>query len=285
MHQKITSLLIIDPQYDFYDVPQNEQFTVNSDLEQQTISPALPVPHSWEDANRLATFIHNQQSHINNIVVTLDSHHEYDIAHSIYWQNKQGEHPAPFTLISHQDIVEGIWQPTELKMLNHVLGYTQSLEQTGKYCLIIWPTHCVIDSVGHSIVAPIEAAINAWEIQTAIHHQIISKGENPHTEHYGGCEAEYPFIDDAKTQFDPQLVDLVKSSDHVFISGQALSHCVASTVEQIVAKLSPNDINKLTVLIDTTSPVAGFEQQAKTFIDNMTNLGVKMTTTTDVIIG
>ncbi|PSU85936.1 hypothetical protein C0W42_21050 [Photobacterium kishitanii] len=280
MRQKMTSLLIIDPQYDFYDVPLNEQLTLDS--KQNTISPSLPVPNSWEDAKMLAAFINKQQNHINNIVVTLDSHHEYDIAHSIYWKNKRGEHPTPFTLISHQDIVDDIWQPTKREQLSHVLKYTQSLEKSGKYNLIIWPTHCVIGSVGHSIVSPIHAAINAWEIHTAIQHSVISKGENPHTEHYGGCEAEYPLQDDIKTQFDPQLIELVKSSDQVFISGQALSHCVASTVEQIVKKLSPDDINKLAILIDTTSPVAGFEQQAKTFTENMVNLGINIIKTAEV---
>ncbi|OBU21441.1 hypothetical protein CTM88_16790 [Photobacterium aquimaris] len=279
MHQTITSLLIIDPQYDFYDVPLHEQLNVAT----QTISPALPVPHSWEDAQRLARFIHNQQTSINNIVVTLDSHHEYDIAHAIYWQNKLGQHPAPFTLISYQDIVDGLWQPTDLKQLNHVLEYTQSLEQTGKYSLIIWPTHCVIDSVGHTVVAPIQTAIENWEKQKNISRHTISKGENPHTEHYGGCEAEYPLHDDIKTQFDPQLATLVVQSDRVFISGQALSHCVASTVEQMIDKLPRDDIRKLTILIDTTSAVAGFEKQAQAFVERMLALGVNIANTTDVI--
>ncbi|OBU15416.1 hypothetical protein [Photobacterium aquimaris] len=278
MHQTITSLLIIDPQYDFYDVPLHEQLNVAA----QTISPALPVPHSWEDAQRLARFIHNQQTSINNIVVTLDSHHEYDIAHSIYWQNKLCQHPAPFTLISYQDIVDGLWQPTDLEQLNHVLEYTQSLEQTGKYSLIIWPTHCVIDSVGHTVVAPIQTAIDNWEKQKNISSHTISKGENPHTEHYGGCEAEYPLHDDIKTQFDPQLTALVVQSDRVFISGQALSHCVASTVEQMIDKLPRDDIRKLTLLIDTTSPVAGFEKQAQAFVERMLALGVNIANTTDV---
>ncbi|WP_256384442.1 hypothetical protein [Photobacterium toruni] len=281
MPQTITSLLIIDPQYDFYDVPLHEQLTL--DAHSTTISPSLPVPHSWEDAQQLATFINKQRNNINTIVVTLDSHHEYDIAHALYWQNKHGQHPAPFTLISHQNIIDGLWQPTNLALLDHVLKYTQSLEQTGKYSLIIWPTHCVIDSIGHTIVAPIQAAIDAWEKQTALLQRTLSKGENPHTEHYGGCEAEYPLHDDIKTQFDPQLTTLVLQSDRVFISGQALSHCVASTVEQMVDKLSPANINKLTILIDTTSPVAGFEQQAQAFIERMVTLGVNIANTTDII--
>ncbi|WP_318404595.1 cysteine hydrolase family protein [Photobacterium leiognathi] len=282
MRQPMTSLLIIDPQYDFYDVPVNEQFTLDSEHQEKTIAPALPVPGAWNDAQRLASFIENQQQHIHSIVVTLDSHNEYDIAHAVYWQNKSGEHPAPFTLISHQDIVNGIWRPTKPELLEHVLAYTQSLEKAGKYSLIIWPTHCVIGTAGHNIIAPIQAAIQRWEQQTNKQHISISKGENPHTEHYGGCEAEYPLADDKNTQFDPQLVELVKQNDHVFISGQALSHCVASTVEQVVEKLSSEDIKKLTILIDTTSPVAGFEQQAEAFIDKMSQIGVNILTSSNL---
>ncbi|PSV18392.1 hypothetical protein C0W44_19185 [Photobacterium leiognathi subsp. mandapamensis] len=283
MRQPMTSLLIIDPQYDFYDVPVNEQFTLGSEQPEKTIAPALPVPGAWNDAQRLANFIKKHQQHINSIVVTLDSHNEYDIAHGIYWQNQAGEHPAPFTLISHQDIVDDVWQPTKPELRDHVLAYTQSLEQAGKYSLIIWPTHCVMGTAGHNIVEPIQTAIQSWERQTNTQHISISKGENPHTEHYGGCEAEYPLADDKNTQFDPQLVELVKQNDHVLISGQALSHCVASTVEQMVEKLTQDEFRKLTLLVDTTSPVAGFEQQAKAFIEKMARLGVHITKTEDVV--
>ncbi|KPA52141.1 hypothetical protein VT25_10805 [Photobacterium leiognathi subsp. mandapamensis] len=283
MRLPMTSLLIIDPQYDFYDVPVNEQFTLGSEQPEKTIAPALPVLGAWNDAQRLANFIKKHQQHINSIVVTLDSHNEYDIAHGIYWQNQAGEHPAPFTLISHQDIVDDVWQPTKPELRDHVLAYTQSLEQAGKYSLIIWPTHCVMGTAGHNIVEPIQTAIQSWEQQTNTQHISVSKGENPHTEHYGGCEAEYPLADDKNTQFDPQLVELVKQNDHVLISGQALSHCVASTVEQMVEKLTQDEIKKLTLLVDTTSPVAGFEQQAEAFIEKMARLGVHITKTEDVV--
>lgn len=283
MRLPMTSLLIIDPQYDFYDVPVNEQFTFGSEQPEKTIAPALPVPGAWNDAQRLANFIEKQQQHIHSIVVTLDSHNEYDIAHGIYWQNQAGEHPAPFTLISHQDIVDDVWQPTKPQLRDHVLAYSQSLEQAGKYSLIIWPTHCVMGTAGHNIVEPIQTAIQSWEQQTNTQHISVSKGENPHTEHYGGCEAEYPLADDKNTQFDPQLVELVKQNDHVLISGQALSHCVASTVEQMVEKLTQDEIKKLTLLVDTTSPVAGFEQQAEAFIEKMARLGVHITKTEDVV--
>ncbi|WP_232568411.1 hypothetical protein [Photobacterium iliopiscarium] len=53
----------------------------------------------------------------------------------------------------------------------------------------------------------------------------------------------------------------------------------------MVDKLPLTDIHKLTLLIDTTSPVAGFEQQAKVFIEKMAILGISIANTTDIMAG
>lgn len=47
--------------------------------------------------------------------VTLDSHHRTHIAHSASWNSKadgSGESPSPFTLITHDDVMNGRWFPT-----------------------------------------------------------------------------------------------------------------------------------------------------------------------------
>jgi len=52
---------------------------------------------------------------IEDIYVTLDSHHREHIAHAKSWNTKAdgtGSFPTPFTLISHADVVEGRWFPT-----------------------------------------------------------------------------------------------------------------------------------------------------------------------------
>lgn len=52
---------------------------------------------------------------ISDIFVTLDSHNREHIAHSKSWNSKPdgtGDFPAPFTQISHADIVSGKWFPT-----------------------------------------------------------------------------------------------------------------------------------------------------------------------------
>jgi nicotinamidase/pyrazinamidase len=277
------ALLPIDPQYDFHDIPEDRQVITGYDENNNPIrvAPALPVPGSWEDAQRLGAFIEKFMMNISKIVVTLDSHQRYDIAHPLYWKDKNGNAPTPFTPISNQEIKDGTWTPVNSSLLQHALDYTATLEAEGKYALFIWPPHCLVGEPGHNIVQPVMEAIAKWEEKRFTRYMPLAKGHNPHTEHYGGCEAEYPMPNDPSTRLNKQFINSIESNDLILITGQALSHCVASTVRQIADNFSDENIKKLVLLVDTTSSVSGFEQQGKDFIDEMVARGMRIAKTTD----
>ena len=277
------ALLPIDPQYDFHDVPLDRQVIIGYDENKKPIrvAPALPVPGSWEDALRLAAFINKFEMNISKIVVTLDTHQRYDIAHPLYWKDKNGNAPAPHTPISNQDIKDGLWAPTNPALMQHVLDYTEALEAESKYALYIWPPHCLVGEPGHNIIHPVMQAIAQWEEKRFARYMPLSKGHNPHTEHYGGCEAEFPMPNDPTTRLNKTFVNNIESNDLILITGQALSHCVASTVRQIADNFSDENIKKLVLLVDTTSSVPGFEQQGLDFIDEMVARGMRIAKTTD----
>jgi nicotinamidase-related amidase len=75
-----------------------------------------------------------------------------------------------------------------------------------------------------------------------------------------------------------------KKHDLNFISGQALSHCYASTARQIISNMDSEDFCKLVILIDTTSPVPNFEKDANYFISEIKGLGIKILKTADVFL-
>lgn len=278
------AMIAIDPQYDFHDVPESHQVITgyNTDGTPMRVSPALPVPGAWEDAKRLGAFITNFKNHISKIVVTLDTHQRFDIAHPLYWRNAMGEQPSPFTMISHQDIKDRVWHPVHEEFYQHALEYTEALEASGKYQLIIWPPHCLVGEPGHNIIEPVRAAIADWEQSRVTRYMPLSKGHNPHTEHYGGCEAEYPMPNDPTTRLNKKFISSIEDNDINFITGQALSHCVASTVRQIADNFDEENIKKLVLLVDTTSPVSGFEKQGQAFIDEMVARGMRIVKTSDV---
>jgi nicotinamidase-related amidase len=138
------SLLIIDPQKDFHP------------------GGSLAVPGSDEDAERIAKFIEDNVDSLDEIVVTLDSHHTTHIAHMAFWRDANGASPNPFTLITNADVKEGKWLPRDSQHNDWALEYTSKLDAAGKFTLCIWPDHCLIGSPGHNIVDCIFAALMVW---------------------------------------------------------------------------------------------------------------------------
>lgn len=281
---KNIELLGIDTQYDFCDVP--DQFKArNVDFEtgkEVLINPALPVTGAWEDSIRLAQFIKKAGHLINRITITLDTHQQYDIAHPLFWKDPTGAHPNPFTLITSQEIKDGVWIPMDKNMKDYAIEYTEALEKGGFYQLFIWPPHCLVGTVGHNVISPIMEQLKEWENKYISRVNYVTKGHNPYTEHYGGFQAEYPLHNDPTTQMNTKLIERFEKADIILLTGQALSHCVASTVRQLANNFGEQNIHKLVLLVDTTSSVTGFEKNGTDFIAEMNARGMKVMKTTDI---
>ncbi len=260
-------LLIIDPQVDFCD-PQKG---------------ALYVGGAEKDIERLARMIRRIAPKLDDIHVTLDSHHLVDIAHPIFWRDSQGKHPAPFTLIGVSEVETGRWTTTQPGMYARALEYVKALEQSGRYALCIWPPHCLIGSEGHAVVPELFAALTEWEQRFAL-VDYVTKGSNIYTEHYSAVQAEVPDPTDPSTQINTALIQTLMKADVIAVAGEAGSHCLANTVRDIEHNFGSDAfVSKLVLLTDATSPVTGFEALQTDFVRDMTARGMQMSTTTDFL--
>lgn len=250
---KKTDLLLIDVQNDFCD-PRGSLF----------------VHGAPEDSRRLADFIRKNSSKINNIYITLDSHHNVDIAHPIYWIDEKGNHPGPFTVISMEDTLSGKWKTTREVDRNHGEQYVKTLKEKGKYALCIWPPHCLIGSWGTQIQEDVFQALSEWEMENVSLVHKIYKGDNPSTEHYGAFEAEVPLDDDESTQLQSDIIEKLNKADRIFVAGQALDFCVANSVRQL-SGLS----EKLVLLEDCCSSVDPTSGLSDKFLLEMGKKGMK----------
>ncbi|MDI6976609.1 isochorismatase family protein [Serratia sp. Se-RSBMAAmG] len=258
-------LLVIDPQNDFCDIP--------SELTNGHAS-ALPVPGSHDDMVRLAKWLDARNGSIDEIYVTLDSHNVIDIAHKYWWKNNAGEHPAPFTLISVEDVENGVWMPVDASHLDYAKSYVASLEAANKYKLIIWPEHCLIGTWGHNVHNTLAEALSAWSKKTGKIVNYVFKGMNPFTEHYSAIKAEV-VLDDAHTHENTALLDNLKSATTLYVAGEALSHCVSSTVFDIVDYFDREQVKTEIVLFeDCSSPVGGFEEATVAIKEKMASKNV-----------
>lgn len=256
-------LLVIDPQYDFCDP-----------------SGALSVPGADADTQRVAAMILRLNRRLDDIHCTLDMHHKVDVAHPIFWKDASGKSPDPFTIISADDILNGLWTPREVSLTRRMIEYVKALESDGKYPLCIWPEHCLIGHRGSNVMPELMDAFLRWEEQFAM-VDYVAKGSNIYTEHYSAVQAEVPDPTDPSTQINIGLIRTLMEADIIAIAGEAGSHCLANTVRDIANGLDEDSIKKLVLLTDATSPVPGFEHLQESFINEMTGRGMQLSTTVD----
>ena len=268
------ALLIIDPQNDFHD------------------GGSLAVPGSVEDASRIADFIDRKGDAISNIYVTMDSHHVLHIAHRRFWKKGNTSeimHPDPFTPISNESIKKGDWEPVDTSLRDYALQYTDKLEASGKFGLLIWPEHCLIGSPGHNVFDRIQTAIHHWEHKTGRIPEYIHKGTNCLTEMYSIFKAEVPVEDDPSTSMNVDLVKKLTEHDDIVVMGQALSHCVNYSVRDLVEYLLSNgkdggieQVKRISLLQDCASSVPGFDEAGQEFLKYCKEEGVNVIDSVDM---
>lgn len=274
-HAGRSVLLLIDPQNDFCDLPAAASGSGAG-------TPALPVAGADADMRRVADLIERGGAGLDDIVITLDSHHRVDIAHPTFWRTGDGGAVAPFTAITAAQVRAAAFVPADATVLPRVLAYLDALEAQGRYSLMVWPVHCEIGSWGHNVHSAVRTAYNQWEDRRLRQVLKVTKGDNPWTEHYSALQAEVPDADDAATWLNRSLLARLDAFDTIWIAGEASSHCVKATVEHLAdhlpSLLPSGRLEKLVLLTDGMSPVGGFEAQAADFIARMRQRGARTAT-------
>lgn len=223
-----------------------------------------------EDNQRLCEFIYRNLGAITQIVATLDTHQALQIFHSIFLVDEKGEHPAPLTLISYEDVAEGRWRfnPNMASSLGlspeegqaHLLHYTRQLKERRKYDLTIWPYHAMLGGIGHALVSALEEAFFFHTIARNVQADLVLKGQLPLVESYSAIGPEV--LEDVHgkplAQKNAKFMQMVVDFDAVIIAGQAKSHCVAWTIDDLLGEIQEHDprlAQKVYLLEDCTSPV------------------------------
>lgn len=292
-----THLITIDPQNDFCHAgdPKEADRLAKSHIPESQwpvgVKPgALFVGGADQDMKRLADFVARNQSRIAEIHCTVDSHQIIHIAHPIFWVDSKGNNPSPFTLITKEDVKNGVWRTYNPRWQAQGLNYVEALakdtpDHPKRYDLCIWPEHCLIGTWGHSLVPAVAQAFGDWERKTFNRVDYVAKGSNLFTEHYSGVMADVPDDTDDSTKLNVKLIGLLAEPDvdEILITGEALSHCVANTIRDIANNFGDDNIKKFTLLKDTTSPVGVGDgpQKAQDFMKEMLGRGMKQTTTKD----
>lgn len=229
----------------------------------------LPVIGAVEDCVRTAEFIYRNLNTITTIHLTMDTHRLMQIFHAFWWVDADGNHPAPMTIIEESDVKSGKWKvnPGVAACINNGdytamqaqgLDYTHKL--AGRYPLIIWPYHAMLGSVGHCIVPLVYEAAHFHQVARSWQTNFEIKGGNPYVENYSVLRPEVLTgpSGEAIGAMNARFFDALVSHDYVIIAGQAKSHCVAWTINDMldeIMKRDPDLVRKVFLAEDLTSSV------------------------------
>lgn len=177
----------------------------------------------------------------------------------------------------------GRWRP--LHEPEWSLYYVAQLEREAKKQLTIWPYHVLIGSTGHALDPELWCAVFWHALARRTQPLWLSKGSVSLTEHYSILQPEVPTPDQPDGETNQSFLDILAAADRVIIAGEAESHCVLETVEDLVEAFGdqPDQLAKVLFLRDCTSPVlhpqvdfhaiaqarfAHFAEQGVRFIDS-----------------
>jgi nicotinamidase-related amidase len=223
-----------------------------------------------EDNGRLCEFIYRNLGTITQITLTLDTHKAMQVFHAIFFVDKDGNHPAPYTDIQASELRDGKWKfnPALAAQFNlapeygqqMMIHYAEELKKSGKYALTIWPYHAMLGGIGHALVASVEEAVFFHTVARLANPDLVIKGETPFTENYSviGPEVLTGPMDESLGTHDQRFVQQLQEVDRLIIAGQAKSHCVAWTVSDLLDDImlaDPQLAQKVYLLEDCTSPV------------------------------
>jgi nicotinamidase-related amidase len=224
-----------------------------------------------DDSRRIAELIYKNLGAITDITTTMDTHFAYQIFFPSFWLDAGDQPLTAHRVITADEIAAGSVRPNPAMakwmcggnyawLCKQVRFYVEQLAAAGKYQLYLWPPHCLLGSDGHALAGAVHAARMFHAFARGAQSWVEVKGGNPLTENYSVLRPEVLARWDGAplAQRNTQFVKTLLGADAVVIAGQAASHCVKSTIDDLLDEIVAFDAalaKKVYVVTDCMSAV------------------------------
>ena len=262
-----------------------------------------------DDSRRIAELIYRNLGAFTEITATMDTHLAYQIFFPSSWLDSAGAPLTAHRVITADQIAAGEVHPNPAIakwlcggnytwLCKQVLHYARELERAGKYQLYLWPPHCLLGSDGHALAGIVHEARLFHAFARTAQSSVEVKGGNPLTENYSVLRPEVlsRFDGTALAQRNTGFVQTLLAADAVVIAGQAASHCVKSTIDDLLGEIAAHDpalASKVYLVTDCMSAVtvpdgnggfaADFTAQAEAALQKFADAGMHLVTSTTPI--
>src|SRR5688572_16427555 len=224
-----------------------------------------------DDSRRIAEFVYRNLGAISDITATMDTHFAYQIFSPSFWLDRDDRPLTAHTVITADMVAAGGVRPNPAVarwlcngnyawLCKQALYYCQELEKAGKYQLYLWPPHCLLGSDGHALAGVVHEARLFHSFARGAQSWVEVKGGNPLTENYSVLRPEVLMRHDGQplAQRNTLFLKTLLTADAVVIAGQAASHCVKSSIDDLLAEIvvaDPKLAAKVWLLADCMSAV------------------------------
>lgn len=224
------------------------------------------------DSDRVARFVHRNLGTITEVVCTMDTHDPFQVFFASFWVDAAGEPLSPHREVTAEDVRAGRARPHPALaaplaggdlgwLTRQALFYCEELERRGRYRLYLWPPHCLLGSAGHALAGVVHEARLFHAFARLAPDPVETKGAHPLTENYSALSPEVLLRHDGPplASRNEGLVRRLVAADAVIVAGQAASHCVAATVDDLLAAVraaDPARAGRVYLLRDCMSAVA-----------------------------
>ena len=262
-----------------------------------------------DDSRRIAELVYRNLGLLTEITTTMDTHLAYQIFFPSFWLDKDDAPLTAHRTVTSEQIAAGEVRPNPAMakwlcggnytwLCKQALHYTKELERAGKYQLYLWPPHCLLGSDGHALAGIVHEARLFHAFARTSQSSVEVKGGNPLTENYSVLRPEVlsRFDGAALAQRNTQFVQTLLAADAVVIAGQAASHCVKSTIDDLLGEIATQDpalAKKVYLVTDCMSAVTvpdgrgghavDFTDQADAALAKFANAGMNLVRSTDPI--
>jgi len=151
----------------------------------------------------------------------------------------------------------------------------------------------MLGGIGHALVSAVEEALFFHCVGRGSQTHFQIKGGNPLTEHYSVLHPEVREGPDGEpiAERSAGFLQRLLGADLVIVAGQAKSHCVAWTIDDLLTEVRAQDpklVEKVYLLEDCTSPVVvpdvvDFTDQANAAFQRFADAGMHVVRSTDPI--
>jgi nicotinamidase-related amidase len=262
-----------------------------------------------DDNDRIARFVYRNLGLITDVTCTMDTHFPYQIFFPSFWLDRDDRPLGPHREITTEEIRKGELKPNPAVawwlcsgnyswLRQQVEFYCAELEKAGKYRLYLWPPHCLLGGDGHALSGVVQEARLFHAFVRGSKDAIEVKGGNALTENYSVLAPEVLMRYDGTplAQRNTQFIRTLMEADAVVIAGQAASHCVKSSIEDLLGEIKAKDealARKVYILSDCMSAVAvpdparsgqflfDFTPQAEDALGRFASAGMNVVRSTD----